>query len=212
MGAVALARQSLYDAVWYRDAWEAYRARPELPRPETNVALDALAKSMASATFVIDAPNERMAIRADKIAREFSLKMIVRGSGREYRQIDDIVAMNRPILLPVDFPEPPPVRTTESAQSTTLQELMHWDIAPENPARLVAAGLPICLTTDGLDDVKDFLQQVRVAVKRGLPSEAALAAVTTVPAQLLGIDDHIGQVQAGKLANLVITDGDLFAE
>ncbi len=138
--------------------------------------------------------------------------MIVRGSGREYRQLDEIVAMNRPILVPVDFPEPPNVKTTESAQSTTLQELMHWDIAPENPARLAAAGLPICLTTDGLDDVDDFLKQVRTAVKRGLPADAALAAMTTVPARLLEIDDHLGRVQAGMLANLVITDGDLLAE
>jgi N-acetylglucosamine-6-phosphate deacetylase len=212
MGAVALVRQSMYDANWYRDVWEAYRARPELARPETNVALDALAESTSSKTFVIDAPNERMAIRADHIAREFSLKMIVRGSGREYRQLDQIVAMNRPILVPVDFPEPPNVKTTESAQSTTLQELMHWDIAPENPARLAAAGLPICLTTDGLDDVNDFLKQVRTAVKRGLPAAAALAAMTTVPARLLKIDDHVGRVQVGMLANLVITDGDLLAE
>ena len=212
MGAVALVRQSMYDANWYNAAWEAYRARPELPRPETNVALETLADSTASTTFVIDAPNERMAIRADSIAREFSLKMIVRGSGREYRALDEIVEMNRPILVPVDFPEPPNVKTTESAQSTTLQELMHWDIAPENPARLAAAGLPICLTTDGLDDVGDFLKQVRKAVKRGLPPDAALAAMTTVPARLLDIDDHLGRVQAGMLANLVITDGDLLAE
>lgn len=212
MGAVALLRQSLYDASWYRAAWDAYRGQPKLERPETNVALDALASATTSTHFVVDAPNERMAIRADKIAREFSLRLIVRGSGREYRARDEIVAMNRPVLVPVDFPDPPDVKTTESAQRTTLQELMHWDIAPENPARLAAAGVSICLTTDGLDDVEDFLDQVRTAVKRGLPAEKALAAMTTTPAKLLGIDDHVGRVQAGMMANLVITDGELLAE
>ncbi len=45
--------------------------------------------------FVIDAPNERMAIRADAIAKEFALKLILRGSGREYRELPSIVAANR---------------------------------------------------------------------------------------------------------------------
>jgi N-acetylglucosamine-6-phosphate deacetylase len=143
MGAVALVRQAMYDANWYREAWDAYRARGDLSRPETNLALDVLSKSIEADTFVIDAPNERMAIRAGNIAREFSLKMIVRGSGREYRQLDEIAAMNRPILVPVDFPDVPSVKTTESERRTTLQDLMHWDLAPENPARLVAAGVPI---------------------------------------------------------------------
>ena len=99
MGAVALLRQTMYDAIWYRDAWNAYKARPDLARPETNLALDSLSKSILDDTFVIDAPNERMAIRAEAIAGEFSLQMIVRGSGREYRQLDEIVAMNRPVLV-----------------------------------------------------------------------------------------------------------------
>jgi imidazolonepropionase-like amidohydrolase len=64
MGAVALLRQSMYDANWYREAWDAYRARGDLPRPETNLALDVLSKAIVADTFVIDAPNERMAIRA----------------------------------------------------------------------------------------------------------------------------------------------------
>ncbi len=87
---------------------------------------------------------------------------------------------------------------------------MHWDLAPENPARLSEAGVEICLTTDGLDDVGQYLKQVRKAVQRGLSADAALSAMTTVPAELLGIEEHVGRVQVGKLANLAITDGDLF--
>jgi imidazolonepropionase-like amidohydrolase len=212
MGAVALLRQSFHDANWYRDAWDAYLASPELQRPETNVALDSLAKSMVSASFVIDAPNERMAIRADKMAREFSLPLILRGSGREYRAIEPLVAINRPVLLPLNFPETPQVKTLESAEKVTLQDLMHWDLAPENPGRLSTAGVSICLTTDGLADIGDFLKRVRQAVKRGLHPDAALAAVTTTPARLLSMDDHVGQVRPGMLANFFITDGDWLAE
>ncbi len=211
MGAVALLRQSMYDALWYRDAWKTYRADSKLPLPDTNVALDLLSQAVVDDVFVIDAPNERMAERAGAIADEFSLQMIIRGSGREYRQLDQITALNRPILVPVNFPKPPEVTTAQQARDTTLQELMHWDLAPENPARLVSAGASICLTTDGLEDPSEFLTQVRKAVARGLDANQALAALTTVPARLLQIDRQVGRVQAGMLANLVITDADLLA-
>lgn len=210
MGAVALLRQSMLDADWYRSAWNAYRAKTDLPRPETNLALDVLSKAIKNDTFVIDAPNERMSIRADAIAREFSLQMIIRGSGREYRSLDEISRAGRVLLLPVDFPDAPNVKSSWTASETTLQDLLHWDLAPENPARLVDAGVRICLTTDGLDDPASFLKQVRKAVQRGLSPEAALDAMTTEPAKQLGIDHIAGSIQPGMLANLLIASGDLF--
>jgi N-acetylglucosamine-6-phosphate deacetylase len=210
MGAVALLRQSMYDANWYREAWSAYSADTSLPRPETNIALDHLSSAIEGQVFVVDAPNERMAIRAGRIADEFSLKMMIRGSGREYRQLDQIIALNRPILLPVNFSKPPDVSTGEKARNTTLQDLMHWDLAPANPGDLVESGVTVCLTTDGLDDPGTFLSQVRKAIDRGLKPDDALAALTTVPADLLEIDDQVGRIQPGMLANLVVTDGDLF--
>ena len=211
MGAVALLRQSMFDAMWYRDAWQTYRAQPDLPRPETNLALETLAAAMEQSVFVIDSPNERMALRADAISEEFSLQAILRGSGREYRELDALSEAGHPILVPVDFPEAPDVKTAADARNTTLQELMHWDLAPENPALLSAAKIKFCLTTDGLKNPGDFLKQARVAVDRGLDSDAALAALTTTPAELLGIDTNTGRIQPGMLANLVITDGDLFS-
>ena len=210
MGAVALLRQSFYDARWYGKAWEAYRASPTLPRPETNTALAVLSEAIRNDTFVFDAPNERMALRADGIAKEFSLRAILRGSGREYRRIEQIAATNRPVLLPVDFPEAPDVHTMAAARDVTLQDLLHWHFAPQNPALLASAGVSVCLTTDGLDDLSQFLEQVRLAVQEGLPEEEALAALTTTPAKLLEIDSHVGQIRPGMLANLVITDGPLF--
>ena len=109
MGAVALLRQTMHDASWYGDAWSAYRANTTLPRPEVNVALQTLADAVASQTFVFDAPNERMAIRAGKIADEFALQSIIRGSGREYRRTQQVAALNRAVLVPVNFPDVPDV-------------------------------------------------------------------------------------------------------
>ncbi|WP_182865588.1 amidohydrolase family protein [Stieleria mannarensis] len=210
MGAIALLRQTLADADWYTRAWRAYTAKGELPRPTRNDDLARIADDRGDGTFIVDAPNERMALRADQIASEFSLDAIIRGSGREYRDLDAIADTGRALLIPVDFPDAPNVSSEAAADDVTLLQLMHWHFAPENPALLAESGVTFCLTSDGLDDPKTFLKNIRAAVERGLPADAALAAVTTTPARMLDVDAIAGQVRPAALANLVVTDGDLF--
>ncbi|WP_143543776.1 amidohydrolase family protein [Rhodopirellula sp. MGV] len=212
MGAVALLRQTLHDANWYVSAQKAWEANPKLSPPVRNDDLACLAKSLTEGVFILDAQNERMAIRAGSIAREFSLQAILHGSGREYRDADAIAKYGLPLLIPVDFPKPPDVTSEAAADDVELRELMHWHFAPENPKRLADAGVTICLTTDGLDNAKSYLENVRKAVERGLAPDDALAAMTTTPASLLAIDHVVGQIQPGFAANLLIFDGDLFAK
>jgi N-acetylglucosamine-6-phosphate deacetylase len=212
MGSVALARQSFLDAEWYERAWSAYRGQPALPRPERNEALEALAPRLGGQKLVIfDAPNEQFFDRADRFAREFGLRAMIRGSGREYRRLEEVRASGRPVLVPVDFPSAPRVGTVEESLDVTLEELMHWDHAPENPARLAQAQVRFAFTTMGLRDQAKFLENVRRAVQRGLSAEEALRALTVTPAELLGVDSRLGSIAAGKIASLVVADGDLFA-
>ncbi|MCA9139974.1 MAG: amidohydrolase family protein [Planctomycetales bacterium] len=210
MGAIALLRQTLADTDWYTRVWAAYNAKSNLPRPTRNDDLARLAKDRVDGRFIIDCPNERMALRAEQIAGEFSLNMMMRGSGREYRDLQAIAATGRPVLVPVNFPDAPDVSSEAAADDVSLQQLMHWHFAPQNPAMLAGAGVTFCLTSDGLDDFKAFLKNVRIAVDRGLPTDAALAALTTTPARLFGVSEIAGTVRVGALANLVVTDGDLF--
>jgi N-acetylglucosamine-6-phosphate deacetylase len=213
MGAYALVRQALYDAGWYGQAWAAYEHNPELPRPERSDALVALGAYLASAPpVVIDAADELYFLRADAIAGEFGLNAIVRGSGQEYRRLAEIKASGRAVIVPVNFPKPPNVATPEAAMNVSLERLMHWDLAPENPARLDAAGVKIALTSHGLRDADTFLAAVRKAVKRGLAPESALRALTVAPAELFGASERLGTLEVGKAANLVVADGPLFAE
>jgi N-acetylglucosamine-6-phosphate deacetylase len=213
MGAVALARQSLLDADWYAKAWAAWRGNTRLPRPEKNDALEALSASLGGNQPVIfEAANEQFFLRADRFAREFGLAAMIHGSGREYRRLEEIRATGRAVIVPVNFPQAPSVATVEDAIDVTLAQLMHWDIAPENPARLAAAGVPIALTSHGLRDQATFLAAVRRAVERGLDANSALKALTTTPAELLGLNDRLGKIAPGMLANVVIADGDLFAK
>jgi imidazolonepropionase-like amidohydrolase len=213
MGAVALARQTLLDTDWYGKAWAAWKNNSKLPRPERNDSLDALAICLSgNQPAIFDAANEQFFLRADRFAREFGLNAIVHGSGREYRQIDEIAATGRAVILPVNFPQPPSVATVEDSLDASLADLMHWDIAPENPARLDAAGVTFAITSNGLRDQATFLAAVRRAVERGLKAESALKALTTTPAALLGMSERLGKVAPGMAGNLVVTDGDLFAK
>ncbi|MBX3411921.1 MAG: amidohydrolase family protein [Pirellulales bacterium] len=213
MGAVALVRQALYDADWYRKAWSAFATREGLPRPEQNDALEVLEKHLHEGLpVIIDTSNERYFFRADRLGSEFGLNVIVRGSGREYRRLDAVAASGRTLIVPVNFPKAPNVRTPDAALEASLEELLEWDLAPENPARLEKAGVRIALTAHGLKDSSTFLSRVREAVRRGLPAEAALRALTTTPASILGIGGRHGTIEPGRSADLVIADGDLFAD
>ncbi len=213
MGAVALARQTFLDASWYEKAWRAYRAAAGLPQPENNASLEAIVQhTNAGKIFVFDAMNEQYVLRADSFAREFGLNAVIRASGQEYQLIDLIAKTQRPMIVGLNFPKPPNVSTPEAALDAELEELMHWELAPENPGRLAKAGVKIVLTTQGLSDPAEFVAQIRKAIKRGLDPQIALQAITTTPATLLGVQTELGTISAGAWANLVVASGDLWDE
>ena len=213
MGAVALARQAMYDAKWYGKAWSAHRASRLLPRPDRNDALAALARYPGGAPLlIVDAANELYFLRADRFARELALGIVVRGSGNEYRRLEAIRASGRAVIVPLEFPKPPQVGSPEAALDVTLEELLHWDLAPENPARLHRAGVRIALTGHGLGNIAKLRSAVRGAIERGLPAEEALRALTVTPAELLGVSERLGTLQPGKSASFVVVDGELFDE
>ncbi len=211
MGAVALVRQVFYDARWYAQAWQLWRQQPDLPQPERSQALEALAPYLEGKPVVMDAPDELYALRAHRLGREFGLRVILRGSGNEYRRLRAVRATGRGVILPLEFPKPPDVTRPELARAVSLEELMHWDLAPENPARLARAGVPIAFCTWRLSGPEKFLAQLRKAVARGLSPRAALRALTLEPLRWFGLDRHYGTIEAGKAASLVVTDGDLFS-
>jgi N-acetylglucosamine-6-phosphate deacetylase len=214
MGAFALVRQAFYDAAWYQEAQKAVAENPSLPLPERNDALSALAPVLAGEMPVIwKNRDELYAGRSQKVAEEFDLKSIHVGSGYEYRRPSLIAETGSPIILPLSFPRAPDVSTPELADGADLESLMHWDLAPSNPQYVHETGLKMAFTTEGLRRVEtEFLANIRKAIGRGLPADAALAALTTGPAEIYGVEDLLGTVEAGKLASFVVVDGDLFTE
>ena len=213
MGAISVIRQAFIDAKWYRDANAAYARKPAAAqRVATDNALAALQSVIANqqpALFVADEMLESM--RAVAIAREAGVTAQVVGGGDEYKRVASIAALGVPMVIPVNFPDAPDVADDEKAIEVSTEELRQWQDAPRNPAALAKAGVTFALTANGLKDTKTFADNVGKAIARGLSADAALAAVTTVPAKLLGLDAKLGTIAPGHIANLTIVRGTLFA-
>ncbi len=211
MGSIALIRQTLYDADWYAKAQESLRRNPTQTAIETNLSLAALT-GIKTDGVIFDPEDELSLLRADKIAKEFGINQIYLGSGFEYQILPQIIATGASIILPLNFPKAPYVKTAEDALDVSLADLRHWERAPRNPAVLEQGKIEFAFTTTKLKDRTQLLKNLRTAIKYGLTKQTALAALTTVPAKLCGVADKTGTLETGKLANFIILSHDLFDE
>ena len=130
------------------------------------------------------------------------------------------------ILVNLEWPEADPDADPEA--QVPLRDLRLRDRAPAAPAALAAAGVRFAFYRQAASrgggrsggpsggrrggGASDDLAAVRQAVERGLDPEAALTALTLAPAEIFGVADRVGTLAPGKIANLVIADGDLFRE
>ncbi len=209
MGVIALLRQSFLDARWHRQAQAAYRANPAQSRPRYDASLAALEPAAhGEIPVAFECDNVAEELRAAALAEEFGLRAWIVGGGDEYRRLDELRAHSYPLVLPLAFPERPQVGEGDDL-SVGLDDLRHWDAAPANPARLAEGKIPFALTAFRQKEPAAFWKALASAVERGLPADRALAALTQVPAEFAGLSGRLGTIEAGKIANLVVTDGDL---
>ena len=201
MGSVALLRQAMYDADWYKRAGS---------REQANISLDALNRLQTLPAF-FEAGDKLGILRADKLGDEFNTQFIIRGGGDEYQRIDEIKATGASLIVPVNYPQAFEVEDAWDADNVALSELKHWEMAPMNAGMLAKAGVPFALTSAGLRNRADFMANVRKAIENGLTEQQALEALTTTPARLMKAEDMVGSLQVGKMANFLITSGSLFA-
>jgi imidazolonepropionase-like amidohydrolase len=202
MGTIALIRQAHYDAQWYASKEN---------RKERNYSLEAWGKAMELPQFFA-VGNWQEALRAQKIGDEFKHKYIVRGSGDEYQRVDDLVKNIQRFIVPLDFPEPYELDDPYDAEMVSLAEMLHWEHAPSNAARLVEGGAEIALTSSGLKKRENFREAVERAIEAGLKPEDALRALTVTPATWLGVANDVGTLAEGKWANMLVTEGQIFTK
>lgn len=201
MGSVALLRQTYLDARWYSEQNPGFY----------DITLERL-NATRSLPQVFETSSWQDALRAGTVGKEFGTRYILRGSGEEYQRIAEMKALGYEFILPVNFPKAMDVSDPLEALDVTLEQLKHWELAPTNPAALHKAGIAFAFTKDGLEPGGDFMGNVRKAIAHGLPESEALKALTYTPARMMGLLNDVGSLQNGKLANFIITEGNILKE
>lgn len=212
MGVIAHIKQTVLDAQHYRLAHNTYGEAPRgLERPETDRALQALQPAVeGSMPLIFPAKQEREIRRVVDLAGSLKIKGIVAGAF-EANQVADLLKERRiPALVSLNFPEKPKDRHPEAEDS--LSVIRYRQHAPKVAAELHQAGIPFAFYSDGLKTGQEFLKNLRRAVKEGLPKEAAVRAATLSAAEILQVEQQLGSVEKGKIANLIVADRDLFDE
>lgn len=203
MGAVALLRQTFIDAEWYA------RVKPD--KEGINKSLEAWNKN-SGLPQVFEAGEKWTDIRADRLGDEFGVQYIIKGGNDEYQRIKEITATKAPFILTLNFPETQNVEDPADARFVSIGDMAHWEMAPGNPAAFEKAKIRFALTAADLKDAKTFWSNLYKAIDYGLSPKAAFEALTKTPAVLMQVYDKVGSLEAGKLANFLITTGDLFTE
>ena len=210
LGAIAFIRQGFLDADWYSKSQGILAKYPDGNEPiQADRSLEELSIAKRNKQpFVFRTGNELYIDRSSNIADEFELDLWIMGNGYEYRRIEEMPASF--MIIPLNFPAKPEVADPQNALQYSTEQLKHWDMAPDNAAKLADAGFQFALTSAELKDRKDFRKNLSRAVNRGLNESAALAALTTNPAKEFGQAKRLGKVAPGFIANLVVTDGNYF--
>lgn len=205
MGTVAYVRQQLYNAIHYREEWARYEKAPRgKKRPKYDSALEAWQGVLSGKLpLIITASRENDLRRALAFADEFKLKVVVAGAPQAFRMASLIKERKLPLLVSVNF-DPPKAGgffggTDEEKEKRDIEE------AEKNPAELQRAGVPFALVSAY---APNFVAGVKKAIEKGLPQDAALRAVTLGAAEVLGVADRTGSLEAGKIGNVVVWSGE----
>ncbi len=198
MGSIALLRQTYYDADWYKNQKVEYNiSLAEFNREQTLPQI-----------FEVTDPSD--ILRANKIGKEFGKQYIYKTEGDEYRRIDALKGIASSFIIPLSFPDAYDIEDPLEARNISYQQLKDWELAPTNAAALEKAGIRFAITSYGLQNSRDFWINLRSAMDYGLSEKQALESLTTIPAEMLGVADKLGTLTKGKLANFIITSGNLF--
>ena len=218
LGVIAFTRQSFLDAQWQKDARAFIDRHKDAAVSSFEPALDALAPALDRRMPVaFDAIEEREIVRALAFAKEFNLDPIIVGGAEAANVIDELKAAKARVIVSTNFQAiggggrggfgggrgggevDTPIRVTRMRQS-----------AAKVPAALEKAGIPFAFTMGGAQNPAEFVRSVARTVREGgLAEDAALKALTTNAAKLAGAGDRLGTIEKGKIANVIVTEGNL---
>lgn len=191
-------RSMLRDALAYDKAQQAYAKDKSLPRPQHDVVLDALLPALHDQMPVIFPADRANDIReAVSFAEEMHLKPIIMGGGESVSIAPFLKQHNVPVIF---------TKTLELPS----REDDPYDINYSAPAKLAAAGVTFAISTgNGGSEIRTMPYNAGMAAAYGLSKADAIKSVTLWPAQIFGVGDKMGSLDVGKMANVVVTTGDI---
>ncbi len=208
-GAIAYVRQSFLDAAHYDQAWTIYEHSPAgQVRPEYDRTLEPLRDALSNRSFVMLPGDWAYEVqRAVKIGREMGVNTLIYGARQGYQIADELAEKNVFVLLNANWPEPP--RDGDPDAEPSLRELRFRDRAPTTPVEFERSGVRFAFYSGGAEP-DELAANIRRSIALGLSYEAAVRAFTLGPAEIFGVSDRLGSLEVGKIANVVVTDGDMF--
>ena len=212
LGVLAYIHQVWLDTDWSMKAQAIYEKNPRgMARPRYDRTEAALAEALEDQALVLVPANNTVEIRrAFLLIDRWEVKAGIYGGQMGYEVAPEIAAKKLPVLVDLKWPEAEKDGDPEARPS--LRVLRFRDRAPSTPAALAKAGVKFAFYSGGIAAPKDILKAAKKSIDAGLAPEAALRALTLSPAEIFGVADRLGSIENGKIANLVVTDGDLFEE
>jgi imidazolonepropionase-like amidohydrolase len=186
------------DAENYAKIQEAYANDKSLPAPMTDLKMEALKDYVRGLKPIIfTAERERDIRGVAKFASEMKIKAIIMGGQEAWKAADDLKKNNIAVVY-------------TNVHNLPVRDDDAYDYLLEAPAKMAQAGVKFAISTgDNGAMVSELPLQAGLAAAFDLPKDEALKSVTLYPAQILGIADRLGSLETGKVANIVITNGDI---
>ncbi|MBK9153640.1 MAG: amidohydrolase family protein [Chloracidobacterium sp.] len=186
------------DAETHLKAQEAYSRDKSLPYVDANPALEAMGPYIRGQRPILFTVERERDIRAvAKFVADMKVKGIIIGGQEAWKAADVLKANNIPVVYTNIYSNP--VRDDDP-----------YDYLFNAPAKMESAGVKFAISTGDVGpESRDLPYQAGIAGAFGLAPDAALRSVTLSPAEILGVADRMGSIEAGKVANIVVADGNI---
>ena len=212
MGVLGYEHQVWLDTEWLTRAEVAYEKNPKgIARPRYDRTSAALADALEDHALVLLSGNTALDIRrALELTDRWKVNAAIYGGQAGYEVATEIGAKKVAVLVDLKWPEKE--KDSDPEDLGSLRTLRFRDRAPSTPAAFKKAGVKFAFYSGAITNPKDIPKAVKKSIDAGLAPDVALRALTLSPAEIFGVSDRLGSIEKGKIANLLITDGDLFNE
>ncbi len=188
MAIIWMLRKSFFDT-------HEYAKSGEKDDPDLEVLASALDDKIPVRLNVRRAINIRTAL---KLAEEYDFQLILDECTEGYKVAEEIAQNKVPVVLGPFYYYPGSLGQYREGRE------VNWN----NAGILTKAGVKVALTSGAQAQSIDLLTAAAFAVRHGMPRDKALKAITTTPAEILGVADKVGSLEKGKDADILILSGD----